>query len=329
MENTVKNISSCDLSVTFNLTSNDKTTTDNNTTKHNNIMLWYQVEMAYVYGTIISSFIAILTNILVVATFALSWKFWRHSLGILLLTLACVDIIGNGMCFVYFLLHILYIKVPVNVFYYVNNGFKRLSFLLMIPISVNRYALICRPFEHNKITSQKSTFIQITTLTVFAFTMGIFELYFMQMTRFMYNICGLIINTIMSVAFPLIVTVVLTVLVIRKFNTMDVILENLRPASRQNERNLTKAAIAISVAFIFLTLPSLVLRVISFFPKFENDINCYLVLIWLVLVSDVNFSINIFIYIICLEKFRSTLFGFFTCKCCPKGGNESLAMSEV
>ena len=54
--------------------------------------------------------------------------------------------------------------------HYLNNGFKRLSYLMMIPISANRYALICRPFTHRRITSKKPTLIQITTLTVFIVT---------------------------------------------------------------------------------------------------------------------------------------------------------------
>ena len=51
------------------------------------------------YGGIILNSIAVITNILVVATFSVSWRFWRHSTASLLLCLACVDIIGNGVCF--------------------------------------------------------------------------------------------------------------------------------------------------------------------------------------------------------------------------------------
>ena len=47
----------------------------------------------------------------------------------------------------------------------------------MIPISVNRYALFTR-----RVVSQKCTLIQITTLTMFALSAGIFELYEENMT---------------------------------------------------------------------------------------------------------------------------------------------------
>ena len=326
MENLERNISLYNLSVIHNLTDNE------NTTKGIKRM-----QMAYTYATVAASFIAIFTNILVAATLNVSWKFWRHSLGILLLTLACVDIIGNGICFTYFLIHIHSVKIPLILSPYLNNGFKRFSFLLMIPISVNRYALICRPFEHNKITSQKSTFIQITALTVLAFTTGIFELYYRQMSNFMLSICNLIINLIMTAILPLIITSVSTCLVIRKFNRMNKTSEDSAiQGGRKVTRALTaiytttRAMIATNVAFIILTFPSTVLRVICFIPVMEKHyIPCNAALIWLILVSDINFTINIFIYTIYLPKFRSTLFGIFMCKYCSKRQNESFGMSEV
>ena len=326
MENLERNISLYNLSVIHNLTDNE------NTTKGIKRM-----QMAYTYATVAASFIAIFTNILVAATLSVSWKFWRHSLGILLLTLACVDIIGNGICFTYFLIHIHSAKIPLRLFYYLNNGFKSFSFLLMIPISVNRYALICRPFEHNKITSQKSTFIQITTLTVLAFTTGIFELYHRQMSKFMLSICNLIINLIMTAILPLIITFVSTCLVIRKFNRMNKTSEDSAiQGGRKVTRALTaiytttRAMIATNVAFIILTFPSTVLRVVCLIPVMEkHDIPCNAALIWLILVNDINFTINIFIYTIYLPKFRSTLFGIFMCKYCSKRENESFGMSEV
>ena len=290
---------------------------------------------SHVYGSLVTSSAGVLSNILVAATISVTWKFWRHSLGILLLTLACVDIIGNGVCFVNYLLTLLQFisyktfSLPNNTFVFLNNGFKRLSYLMMIPISANRYALICRPFTHHVITSKKSTLIQITTLTVFALSAGIFELYLHQMNWIAYNMCLLIINSVMSAVLPLIISFVLTILVICELRRINRTLEDsVRTGadSRQGERNVTRTMIAVNVAFIVLILPPTVLRVIWFmyFPRIINNINYNTALIWLIITGDLNFSINIFIYTMCLPKFRSTLLGFFTCNCCRKRGNESI-----
>ena len=116
----------------------------------------------YKYGFIGTNFVAVFTNILVVATFCASWKFWRSSVLILLLTLACFDVVGNGISLMYYVLYP-YSFYAFNYLYLCGLVFRTLSFLLMIPISANRYALICRPFTHKAVTSKKSTIIQITT----------------------------------------------------------------------------------------------------------------------------------------------------------------------
>ena len=193
---------------------------------------------------------------------------------------------------------------------------------MMIPISANRHALICRPFTHHVITSKKSTLIQITTLALFAFSAGIFELYLYQISRFVNYMCNLIINIIMSVILPLLITFVLTILVIREFRRMNRTLEDsVRTGadSRQGERNVTRAMIAVNVAFIVLVLPGCLHFAVCLQVNFKY---CYSIISLLVLVSDINFSINIFIYILYLPKFRSTLLRFFKWKCCKKRKND-------
>ena len=273
-----------------------------------------EIEM---YGRIILSSIAVITNILVASTFSVSWRFWRHSTAFLLLTLACIDIIGNGVCFIYYVQNLIGDYLPPT-FYYLNNGFKRLSYLMMIPISANRYALICKPFTHHVITSKKSTLIQITTLTVFPFSAGIFELYYDQMNKSVYYICVLIFNITMVRVLPLIISFVLTVLIIREFKKMNRTLEystRTGANSRQGEKNVTRTMIAVNVAFIVLTLPAGLLYGICFQVK-SND--CDSILQLLMLINDINFSINIVLYILYLPKFRTTILGFFKCNCCRK-----------
>ena len=293
----------------------------------NNFSNITNVVMTELYGKIVISSLGVFTNILVAATISVTWKFWRHSLGILLLILACVDIIGNAVFFIFYLFKIYqFMSYPIffQPFLYLNNGFKRLSYLMMIPISANRYALICKPFTHHVITSKKSTLIQITTLTVFAFSAGIFELYLHRMNWIVYNMCLLIINSVMSAVLPLIISFILTSLVICEFRRINRTLNgsvSTGADSRQGERNLTRSMIAVNVAFITLTLPPTVLRVIWFmyFHSLINNIYYITVFHWLARISDINFSVNIFIYTMCLPKFRSTLLGFFTCTVAGRG----------
>ena len=283
--------------------------------------------MTDLYGSLVISSLGVFTNILVAITLIVSWKFWKYSLGILLLTLACVEIIGNGICFIYYLLPIYQNSTLV----YLNNGFKRLSNLMMIPISANRYALICRPFTHHVITSKKSTLIQITTLAVFALSSSIFELFRGKMSDSVYKWCVVFLDRTLSFALPLIITFVLTVLVIREFRRMNRTLEySVRTGvdSRQGERNVTRTMIAVKVAFIILVLPPTVLRFIYLFFKLKTYNFTFISIIFLH-VSDLNFSINILIYTLCLPRFRSTLLRLFTCKCCRKRETESVAMSVL
>ena len=93
----------------FNLT-DDERNISNIIQQNENLNLYlHQIS----YGTVAISFVGVLTNILVVATISASLNSWTHSVGRLLLTLACVDIIGNGVCFILYL-HYLY---PFTEFY--------------------------------------------------------------------------------------------------------------------------------------------------------------------------------------------------------------------
>ena len=62
-----------------------------------------ELSKTHYYIVIVTCSVGFFTNILVAATLILSWKFWRHSIGILL-TMACVDIIGSGVCFTFLLM---------------------------------------------------------------------------------------------------------------------------------------------------------------------------------------------------------------------------------
>ena len=152
------------------------------------------------------------------------------------------------------------------------------------------------------------------------------------MTVFIYNICVLIINLILSVVIPLIVTFVLTILVIHEFRRINRTLNgsvSTGSDSRQGERNLTRSMIAVNVAFIILTLPPTVLRVFLYFFNLETNIYYIVVLNWLIITSDTNFSINMCIYSLYVPVFRATFGGSVHANVAGRRKNQSLAMSVL
>ena len=278
------------------------------------------------YTRTITATIAIITNILIVATLGLSFKFWRYNIGILLLTLACVDIIGNGT----YLIHdIIVFKIHYDLNYhsriilmYVNNSFKLLSRLMMILISVNRYALICKPFNHQIVTSRKSVIMQSTALALMPLTGNAICMF---LRRKMCTWTG----NLISIAVPIVITLIMTILVVREIKKNSRTLGDSvgsDAAPRQGERNVTRAMIATNVVFIVLALPDGILNFLCQLKYFKS---CFVISKFLLALSEINFSINIFIYTLYLPKFRSTLFRIFTYKYCKKIRGYNLIHSNV
>ena len=126
------------------------------------------------YMRIVTSSLAVLTNILVVLTVVRSRKSWKYSTHILILTLACVDIAFNSLALVNEILSKIISRIPVDnrniylsAFYYtwaVSLALLGISNCMMILISLNRYALVCKPFSHHRITSKRSTLKEIIAM---------------------------------------------------------------------------------------------------------------------------------------------------------------------
>ena len=198
--------------------------------------------------------------------------------------------------------------------------FSYLSILLMLAFSLNRYALVCKPFTHHRITSRKSTVIQIIILAVIAVIAHIPTslLKSFRMTFRIYKICA-IIRTVMIYFIPPIITLVLTILVIYELNRRPGTLgASLSTKARQGERNITRAMIITIMTFVLLIFPSSILIFIQFIISKDVILpkSLYLAYETLLLFYYTNHSINIFIYTLFLPKFRSTLFGIFKFNCC-------------
>ena len=271
--------------------------------------------------------IAINTNILVVATISASIRTWRYSMGILMLTLAVCDTALNVMYFIYYLLrHFSLSFVVGSLFYDVFNcltgSFANWSKLLMVTFSLNRYALVCKPFTHYQITSRKSTVIQILTLAATAFITNIAG-FIIQDMRYLW-VC-ILIKIILVFFVPLIITFILTVLVICELSRNHGILSvSGRTEARQGEKNITRAMIVTNMAYVLLVLPTSISIVVNLYTQ---TIILPLQLSILVLYYS-NFAINLFIYTVYLPKFRSTLLAFFKCKCNKRNRDEFVRMSR-
>ena len=280
------------------------------------------------YMMIVTSSLAFLTNILVVITVARSWKSWKYSTHILILTLACVDIAFNRLE----LEHQILILIPVD-----NNirrnalkftfivGFALLgiSNYMMILISLNRYALVFKPFSHHRISSRSSTLIQIIAVSAIFTILGLLQLVNIGN---MHGICTTIITDIVVDVFfshivPLTVSVVFTILVMREFRKNRSTLSESMNTQResQGEKNITKAMIAVNVAFVLLTMPHNIAYTVfmSQYCLFKYSITYSFFAVYRVLLicRNINFSVNIFIYAAYIPKFRAALSNLVKCKC--------------
>ena len=315
---------------TFNLTQESR-----NVTFLNEENDFYKVQLHIT--NLVFHLIAVITNLFVVVTISVSIKQSKYSMPILMLTLAICDIVLNLMDLINY---IFYFSVDRKYFYsnmiliVVNlliPIFSRLSILLMLAFSLNRYALVCKPFTHHRITSRKSTFIQIIILAVIAVIGNIptFLVKSSRMTLRIYKICA-IIRTVMIYFIPLIITLVLTVLVIYELNRSHGTLRasSVSTGARQGERNITRAMIVTIMAFVLLVFPSSIFIFIQFIitKDFAIPKPLYLTSKTLLLLYYINYSINIFIYTLFLPKFRSTLFGIFECNCCKENQDEPVRL---
>ena len=194
---------------------------------------------------------------------------------------------------------------------------------MMILISLNRYALVCKPLSHHNITSRRSTLKQIIAISIILTILG--SLFFVNIHH-MHGVCTTLITFVVGYVFlshivPLTVSVVLTKLVICEFRknrstfneSMNTRTEN------QGEKNITKAMIAVNVAFVLLKIPHNIMYTVIAYQKclFEYNITVSLLPVYQVLftLKNINFSVNIFIYAVYIPKFRAALSNLIKCKC--------------
>ena len=287
----------------------------------------------YPYGKFVICSLAIVTNILVVITIISSYKIWKYSTGLLLLTLGCIDICVCLMQIMFTCFKLLFYHNGILVTFYICITLTHISNFMMLLISLNRYALVCTPFSHHRITSRKSAITQILTIIIILMCSNLYLIFYDSNNNpeETYLICLVIIYVICSHLVPVVASFILTVLVVCEFsrNTSGVGKSRNTEAPRQGERNITKAMIGVNVAFIVLTIPHIISLTLSevnspmsslsfrysFVQRYTNYLFQYVIAyLMLFLIRDINYSINLLIYSAYIPRFRAALLGLFTCK---------------
>ena len=297
----------------------------------------------YQYGAYVTSSLAILTNILILVTMKRSWKFWKYSTGILLVALGSVDIINNIMNF--FLVHVKSHSYLVGriqplfvIMAYLQTTLSNISNHVMVLISLNRYALVCKPFKHYKVTSKKSTLAQIAAVVTILLVVNIYI--FSKKNKVVFNFCFFVMYVLLSHIIPILISVVLTILVNSEFKNNNnkygtsKSMASAKLGPGQGESNITKAMTTVNVAFIILTVPHAISHIVYLVldwihdgnPDADQQINnSFVAILILTLMRDINYSINIIIYAAYIPKFRVTLLELFKCKCKCKDDNDGSA----
>ena len=181
------------------------------------------------YGYLTVNGCGILTNLLVISTVLTSNKLRKTSTGVLIMVLAHVEMLvcASGMVVVsMFYIKNIGIKPHCLIIIYIWNIAKFYSHWIMVVIGVNRYAMVCRPFKHKKVTSYKSTLRQLAVLLLLCALAALFTIFSYDNERndcilrkndnlWMYYISKIVLNYIFSSVLPVVTTTVLTILVFR------------------------------------------------------------------------------------------------------------------
>ena len=295
-------------------------------------MFAYQKFNFYGYYTI--NCFGIFTNLLVIAAAVCSQKLRKTSAGILITVLAHADLLT---CTAGILVFTMYYNENLNIrpycliTEYIWNTMRFFSHWIMVIIGFNRFALVCYPFKHTKVTSIKSTILQLITLFVFSGVAALYNIFGRDSGRvdcylrsatdnlWIYYISTVVINYALGSFVPVTVTLCVTLLVYRALKRHQKVLNNMTKniKTQQSENQVTKALVASNVSFIFLSVPYFSLYIPFFINgwlvSFPERVSYNMVTAFFILnvVECSNYVINIFLYTWYSPKFRQSLCGLF------------------
>ena len=294
----------------------------------------------YYYAVFIICTIGIINNVLVIATTNCSRKLRISTAGILIVALSFTDAV---LVIMKIMSHIFqnHFKQELPgcwVFYYMESTVQSISHLLILVISLNRYALVCHPLSHTRVTARKSVMKQILLVIFLVFTGNLvmlfsktpkdfYQCYVPKYAHISYYIWVWLIYILLygiiptAVIFFLSIRVVYTLKKSRRFIRDDVVCLNKKKRMKA-ERQITWSLMAVTVMFIFLRLPFLIcytliaLHMEAFkvgysFTVIRNIVNATKIT---ELFSMGNYAINLYLYCYFSALFRQTFRRFLQCK---------------
>ena len=290
------------------------------------------------YGYFTVNGCGIFTNVLVIATVLSSDKLRKTSSGLLITVLAHADLLtcvsGTVVMAMYYNKHI-NIRPYCLILEYFWNVMTFYSHWIMVLIGVNRYALVCHTFTHNKVTSFKSTISQLAVLLVLCAVIALYNVFGRDngsndchltpgtSNMWIYFISTIVIKFIFSNVVPASVTMVLTILVVRTFRkNEDTCLrrhETSTGAHKQLEEQVTKALVTSNLVYVLLSFPSYIVYMPyflnSWYTMFSLPVTYNLITAVSILrvVGSINFAINFFIYSWYSPMFRKAIVCLFRC----------------
>ena len=211
-------------------TTTDATISCCNSTKQTNessdFVAWLQgyiLNNIFYYSVFTICTVGAINNIIVMITMLMSKKLLKNSGGMLIMALAFVDCSLNISVWIDwydFYHHVVKNFVYCVAYTYYWHITRSLTHLIIMLIGINRYALVCHPFTHRRITSRKSALFQLLGVVAFASIGSIYIFYsndpdadFCTLnlkTIHIYFIGFNIVDSVLSNIVPLGVTIVLT-----------------------------------------------------------------------------------------------------------------------
>ena len=289
--------------------------------------------VVYNYGLLLIASIGITSNLLVIITMIGSRRLRNNSAGIMMIFLAFVDevvllsyIVRNTRLF-----HLDIHQPYCGIFEYLNTVSRSLSHLILLLISVNRYALVCHPLKHRMVTSIKATWIQLCICFILCSGAGVYVLLSFdrdstfcilskdERVMIIYYTGIIVVFMVFSNLVPLTLIIVFTFLVISalRHHRQTLGAANQSVKRKQSEKQLTQALVAVNISFILLSLPYVIIYIVYFGETtFSVEAILYLEIIvrLLALTDSMVHVINFFLYLWYSKIFRSSLVGIFSCK---------------
>ena len=256
--------------------------------------------------------VGIISNIFIPITVMKSEILRCKSAGILMIALACTDILYLG-CKIMWLFDTNEPEIQIQgyvVYFYILLVAQSTSHLLVVMTAINRYALICHPYTHHYVTSKNGATIQIVTSVISAI-LGNLYFVFLKLWK---KSKGKFFNSTLLIfeILPYFVTTILSVMVFRSRKKRQRKLRTRpRRSSRANEMEmqLTYAMISVVIAFIVLSAPLLLFLIIHLFLRrilgnsyhyeYYRQTRCLLDLFRLI-----NYGINFYLYLMYCKVFR-------------------------